>query len=74
MGPDLALGLPNYSECVRYSMCILGGLDPAQPDTTRLIRNISVIEAVWSNLFVVLIIGKLMGLPKPPKANETAES
>jgi hypothetical protein len=55
-------------------MCILGGLDPAQPDTTRFIRNISVIEAVWSNLFVVLIIGKLMGLPKPPKANEAPEA
>lgn len=66
LGP-LELGLPNYAESVRYSLCILGGIDPANPDASRLIRNISVIEAVWSNLFVVLIIGKLMGLPRPPK-------
>ena len=62
---DLPLGLANYAECVTYSLSIVGGLDPAQPEATRLIRNISVIEAVWSNLFVVLVIGKLMGLPRP---------
>lgn len=65
---DLALGLANYAECVTYSLSILGGIDPQQPEATRIIRNISVIEAVWSNLFVVLVIGKLMGLPRPSKA------
>lgn len=69
----LELGLSNYAESVRYSLCILGGIDPAQPDASRLIRNISVIEAVWGNLFVVLIIGKLMGLPRPPKPGTTEE-
>jgi hypothetical protein len=64
----LELGLANYAECVTYSLSILGGLDPGQPEATRLIRNISVIEAVWSNLFVVLVIGKLMGLPRPSNA------
>jgi hypothetical protein len=73
LGVALGMGLPNYSECVRYSLCILGGLDPALPNASRLIRNISVIEAVWSNLFVVLIIGKLMGLPRPSKT-DTAET
>jgi hypothetical protein len=42
-------------------------MDPGHPNASRLIRNISVLEAVWGNLFVVLVIGKLMGLPRPPK-------
>jgi asparagine N-glycosylation enzyme membrane subunit Stt3 len=67
LGEPLDLGLTNYSACVTYSFSILGGLDPGHPNASRLIRNISVIEAVWSNLFVVLIIGKLMGLPRLPK-------
>ena len=64
--PDIAL--INYSECVYHSLAILGGIDPDHPVASRLIRNISVMEAVWSNLFVVLIIGKLMSLPRPPKS------
>lgn len=31
------------------------------------IKNIVVTGAVWSNLFVVLTVGILMGLPRPPK-------
>ncbi len=65
LGETIELGFPTYSECVNYSFCILGGVDTSYPNTTKLIRNISVIEAVWSTLFSVLIIGKLLGLPKP---------
>jgi hypothetical protein len=67
LGKPIESGLPNYSECVNYSLSILGGMDPGYPDAAKLIRNISTLEAVWGNLFVVLIIGKLMGLPRPPK-------
>jgi hypothetical protein len=73
LGEPIELGLPNYSECVTYSLSILGGMDPGHPNATRLIRNISVLEAVWGNLFVVLIIGKLMGLPRPPVSEEKEE-
>ena len=66
IGKEIESGLPNYAECVTYSLSILGGTDGGYPDVSRLIRNISVLESVWSNLFVVLIIGKLMGLPRPP--------
>ena len=68
LGKDIESGLPNYAECVTYSLSILGGTDAGYPNVSRLIRNISVVEAVWANLFVVLIIGKLMGLPRPHKS------
>lgn len=63
LGVDVPLGLPNYSECVTYSFCILGGMDTGV-EPSRLVRNISVIEAVWANLYGILIIGKLLGLPR----------
>ena len=66
-GEKINLGLESYSECIYYSMNVLGGLDTAYPNPTRLIRNIGVIEAVWGNLFIVLLIGNLLGLPRIKK-------
>ena len=63
MGINPGLGLPNYAECVTFSFSILGGVD-SNLETTRLIRSVSIIEAVWGNLFALLIIGKLLSLPK----------
>ena len=74
LGTPIELGLANYSECVTYSLSILGGMDTTHPNAARIIRNIGIMEAVWSNLFVVLIIGKLMGLPRPPKSDQNPES
>lgn len=63
LGVEIELGLPNYAECVTYSFSVLGGVDAGlQP--TRLIRNISVMEAVWGSIYGMLIIGKLLGLPR----------
>lgn len=63
LGTTIELGLPNYSECVTFSFCVLGGVD-TNLEPTRLIRNISTLEAVWGNLYGMLIIGKLLGLPR----------
>jgi len=73
LGEVIEMGLPNYSECIHYSLSILGGMDPGFPNASRLIRNIGVFESVWGNLFVVLVIGKLMGLPRPPKPGTKEE-
>ena len=63
LGVDIELGLPNYAECVTYSFSILGGVD-SELHPSRLIRNISILEAVWGSLYGMLIIGKLLGLPR----------
>jgi hypothetical protein len=59
----LDLGLPSYAESIYYSMAILGGMDPLYENPIKIVRNISVIEAVWGNLFAILIIGRLLSLP-----------
>ncbi|MFN3841172.1 MAG: hypothetical protein ACK4RF_10750 [Cyclobacteriaceae bacterium] len=68
LGVELELGIPNYAECVGHSLSLLGGIDSRYPDATYLIKNLGVIEGLWGSLFTVLIIGKLLGLPKPEKS------
>lgn len=63
LGATIELGFPNYAECVTYSFSILGGIDSGL-HPSRLIRNISILEAVWGGLYGMLIIGKLLGLPR----------
>lgn len=63
LGIEVEPGLPNYAECVTYSLSVLGGIDTGLTPT-RLIRNISVLEAVWGSIYGMLIIGKLLGLPR----------
>lgn len=63
LGKAIELGFPNYSECVNYSFCVLGGMDTGL-EPVKLIRNVSTLEAVWGNLYGMLIIGKLLGLPR----------
>lgn len=67
MGLNLSQGLESYTICIYYSMTIIGGHD-AILETAPIIQNIGIIEAVWSNLFVVLLVGRLLG--KPDDGNE----
>jgi hypothetical protein len=68
LGIPLGLGVPNYTEAVTFSFCVLGGVD-AGLTPTRLIRNLSVIEGVWGSIYAMLIIGKLLGLPRLEENN-----
>jgi hypothetical protein len=63
MGVEIALGLESYTACIAYSMTIIGGHE-AYPNAIPLITNIGIIQAVWSNLFVVLLVGRLLGKPE----------
>lgn len=71
LGKEIELGFPNYSECVNYSFGVLGGIDSGL-EPGKLVRNISTIEAVWGNLFGMIIIGKLLGLPRA-ESEDTAK-
>jgi hypothetical protein len=67
LGDTIELGWANYAASINYSLSILGGTDPGRQNPSILIRNIGVFESVWVNLYAMLIIGKLMGLPRPNK-------
>jgi hypothetical protein len=63
MGQPVNLGLESYTACIAYSMTILGGMETPYPDAIPLIRNLGIIESVWANLFIVLLVGRLLGQP-----------
>ena len=69
LGVEVELGLPNYSECVTYSFSVLGGID-SDLNPSKLIKNVSIIESVWGTLYAMLIIGKLLGLPRNESENK----
>lgn len=60
LGVPVRLGLESYTGCIHYSLAILGGQDPVFDQPIRIIRSIAVIEAIWGNLFVVLLVGRLL--------------
>ena len=64
LGKTLELGLPSYAECIYHSFSMLGSGDSAYDQPIRIVRNIGTIEVVWGNLFAMLIIGKLLTLPR----------
>ncbi|MDX2190769.1 MAG: hypothetical protein SFY32_12980 [Bacteroidota bacterium] len=60
LGPYHELSLSGYLLCLKYSMHILGALDSIFPDAISLVKNIGIMEAVWSHLFVCLLVGRLL--------------
>lgn len=70
LGMNIELGLPNYAECVAYSFSVLGGID-SDLSPSKLIKNISIIESVWGMLYGMLIIGKLLGLPRQEESQKS---
>jgi len=63
MGEPIKLGLESYSECIYYSMTVLAGMDNSYGSAIKLIRNIGVLEALWGNMFIVLLVGRLLSQP-----------
>lgn len=50
----------SYMMCVAYSLNVIGALDTTFPDAIPIIKDISILEAVWSHLFGVLLVGRLL--------------
>ena len=49
-----------YFETVYLSFNALVGLDTSYPQATRLVRNLCLVEGLWSQLYMVLLIGRLL--------------
>lgn len=73
MGVPLPLGLESYTACIAFSMTIIGGHE-AYPNAIPLILNLSIVEAVWANLFVVLLVGRLLGQPDGGSDQKNSEN
>lgn len=59
-GPQLDASAYVFFETIYLSFNALVGLDTSYPQATRLVRNTSLIEGLWSQLYLVLLIGRLL--------------
>lgn len=59
MGLHLPPEFISYMHCVNFSFVTLGGIDPVY-DVNGIIRGVAIIESLFANLYVVLLIGRLL--------------
>lgn len=59
-GRELSADSWALFEALYLSLNSLVGLDTVYPDSIRLVRNLVLTEGVWSELYMVLLIGRLL--------------
>jgi hypothetical protein len=72
-GVEIPVGFASYLGGVYFSYATLGGVDAGYDQMSRLVRNVSVIESLFGNLYLVFLIGRILGLPTGAPAEETAK-
>lgn len=70
-GVDIPVGFASYLGGVYFSYATLGGVDAGYNNMSRLVRNVSVIESLFGNLYLVFLIGRILGLPTGAALEET---
>ncbi|MFY0689174.1 MAG: hypothetical protein JXQ90_18535 [Cyclobacteriaceae bacterium] len=63
LGAVFEMGLPNYVNCIVYSLNTLSGLDSLYPDAHGMMKRIASLESVIGNLFLVVVLGRLLSHP-----------
>ena len=69
-GVEIPVGFASYLSGVYFSYATLGGIEAGYENLSRLVRNVSVIEALWGNLYLVFLIGRILGLPLAAQSGE----
>ncbi|MFY0650810.1 MAG: hypothetical protein JXQ96_02195 [Cyclobacteriaceae bacterium] len=70
LGKSYVMGLPNYVHCIMFSVNTMSGLDSLYPDANMLLRSIASLENVVGNLFLVIILGRLLSHPLKVQGSE----
>lgn len=69
-GVEIPVGFASYLGGVYFSYATLGGVDTGFENMSRLVRNVSVIESLFGNLYLVFLIGRILGLPTGAMQND----
>ncbi len=54
------LDIFHFIPCYNFSYYTLAGIDSPFTDFSLLVKNISVMESIFSNLYIVLVVGRLL--------------
>lgn len=68
LGKVYERGLPNYIECILFSINAASGLDSLYPEAHSLFKKIANIENLLANLFLIVALGRLLSHPLERKA------
>lgn len=60
MGVDIPLQTMGLMKRFEFSLMVLSGMDSPYSNATGMIFSLGMVEALWGQLFVVLIVGRLM--------------
>ncbi len=60
MGTDIPLQTLALMKRIELSLMILSGMDSPYPDASPIVYSLGTIEALWGQLFVILIVGRLL--------------
>ncbi|MBI3928057.1 MAG: hypothetical protein HY319_21115 [Armatimonadetes bacterium] len=59
-GQAVGTGHEAFFEAIYLSFNSLVGLDSAYPNASHLLRNLTVLEGIWGQLYLVLLIGRVL--------------
>jgi hypothetical protein len=68
LGAAYQMGMPNFIECIVFSLNSIAGLDTLYPEAHTLLQKLANIENVVGNLFLVVILGRLLSHPLKVKS------
>lgn len=60
MGVDIPLQTMGLMKRIEYSLMVLSGMDSPYSDQIGMIFSLGTIEALWGQVFIVLIVGRLL--------------
>lgn len=69
LGEVYEIGFPNYIQCIMFSLNQIAGVDLLYPGAHPLLVKIGTLENVLGNLFLVVILGRLLSHPIGKNSN-----
>ena len=63
LGKVYVMGTPNYIQCLMFSINTMSGLDSIYPEAHPILKKLASLESVIGNLFLVIILGRLLSHP-----------
>jgi hypothetical protein len=68
-GKEVDFGFASYITGISYSLNIIGGMDPTY-EVSEPMHRLGSLQSIWCNLYLVLLIGQVLGGGSPPQKSE----
>lgn len=59
-GANASADIRHFIKCYNMSFYVMSGIDQPFEEMSRMVRNVTVVESIFSNLYIVLLVGRLL--------------